>query len=151
MVAAEIHALAGGPEIGGGVLDLCSGVRQQGRLVAAETAAAYLGINRDQPQPSRWPGRPQDLPCRFEVGVVTECPRAFDVVLLLETLLAFRDKEPVLAGVATALQAAASSRSRSRRGHPRRGSGSRCRRPTRSGRSCCPRCSPRSDDAAQVE
>jgi SAM-dependent methyltransferase len=48
--------------------------------------------------------RARDLPCRFEVAQIPPIPRGpFDVVLLLETMLAFEDKEAVVDGVARAL------------------------------------------------
>ncbi len=107
MTAAEIRALARRAGIGPGdsVLDLCCGVAGPGRLVAAETGCTYLGVDRDPAAVALARQAAGDLPCRFEVGVVPPVPEgAFDVVLLLETLLAFRDKEPVLAGVAAALR-----------------------------------------------
>ncbi len=107
MTAAEIRALARRAEIGPGdsVLDLCCGVAGPGRLVAAETGCTYLGVDRDPAAVALARQAAGDLPCRFEVGVVPPVPEGpFDVVLLLETLLAFRDKEPVLAGVAAALR-----------------------------------------------
>ena len=50
--------------------------------------------------------RARDLPCRFEVAQIPPLPPGtFDVVLLLETMLAFRDKEALLREVARALPA----------------------------------------------
>jgi SAM-dependent methyltransferase len=48
--------------------------------------------------------RAGDLPCRFELARVPPLPPGpFDVVLLLETMLAFPDKRPLLAQIAGAL------------------------------------------------
>ena len=45
------------------------------------------------------------LPCRFEIASVPPLPAgSFDVVLLLETMLAFQDKDALLRAVATALR-----------------------------------------------
>src|SRR4029078_10977281 len=50
--------------------------------------------------------RAGDLPCRFEVSRVPPLPAGrFGVVMLLETMLAFPDKEPLLREVAGALDA----------------------------------------------
>ena len=49
-------------------------------------------------------GRAGALPCRFEVSRIPPIPSGpFDVVLLLETMLAFPDKEPLLREVSDAL------------------------------------------------
>src|SRR5690606_36380851 len=49
-------------------------------------------------------GSPRDLPCRFEVARVPPVPSGtFAVVLLLETMLAFPDKETLVKEVARAL------------------------------------------------
>jgi SAM-dependent methyltransferase len=48
--------------------------------------------------------RAGDLPCRFEVSRIPPIPSGpFDVVLLLETMLAFPDKEPLLREVSRVL------------------------------------------------
>ncbi len=107
MTAGEIRALSRRAEIGpaDSVLDLCCGVAGPGRLVAAETGCRYLGVDRDPAAVALARRAAEDLRCRFEVALVPPVPEGpFDVVLLLETLLAFRDKEPLLAGVAAALR-----------------------------------------------
>ena len=49
--------------------------------------------------------RAGDLPCRFEVSCVPPVPHGpFDVVMLLETMLAFPDKEVLLREVSSALR-----------------------------------------------
>ena len=107
MTATEIRALAGRTGIGpeDRVLDLCCGVAGPGRLVTAETGCRYLGVDLDPGAVAAARLAAGDLPCRFDVRRVPPLPPGtFDVVLLLETLLAFRDKGPLLAGVAAALR-----------------------------------------------
>jgi len=107
MTATEIRALAGRAGIGreDRVLDLCCGVAGPGRLVTTETGCRYLGVDLDPGAVAAARLAAGDLPCRFDVRRVPPLPRGpFDVVLLLETLLAFRDKRPLLAGVAAALR-----------------------------------------------
>jgi len=107
MTASEIRALAGGARIGPAdrVLDVCCGVAGPGRLVAAGTGCHYLGVDRDPGAVAAARQAAGDLPCRFEVRRVPPLPPGtFDVVLLLETLLAFREKRPLLAAVAAALR-----------------------------------------------
>ncbi len=107
MTASEIRALAGGARIGRAdrVLDVCCGVAGPGRLVAAETGCRYLGVDLDPGAVAAARLAAADLPCRFEVRRVPPLPPGtFDVVLLLETLLAFHEKRPLLAAVAAALR-----------------------------------------------
>jgi SAM-dependent methyltransferase len=107
MTAGEIRELARRARIGSddSVLDLCCGVAGPGRLIAAETGCHYLGVDRDPAAVALARAEAGDLACSFEVGVVPPVPEGpFDVVLLLETMLAFRDKAPLLAGVAAALR-----------------------------------------------
>jgi SAM-dependent methyltransferase len=107
MTAGEIRRLTGRAGIGPGdsVLDLCCGVAGPGRLVVAETGCRYLGLDRDPAAVALAGAAAGDLECRFEVGTVPPVPAGpFDAVLLLETLLAFRDKGPLLTGVAAALR-----------------------------------------------
>jgi SAM-dependent methyltransferase len=108
MRASEIRALAGHAGISAGVsvLDLCCGIAGPGRFITGETGCRYLGVDRDAPAIETASRRARGLPCRFVVAEVPPLPRGrFDVVLLLETMLAFRDKPPLLAGVAGALHA----------------------------------------------
>ena len=107
MSATEIRALAGRAGIGpeDRVLDVCCGVAGPGRLVAAETGCRYLGVDLDPGAVAAARLAAGDLPCRFEVRRVPPLPPGpFDVVVLLETLLAFREKGPLLAAVAAALR-----------------------------------------------
>ena len=106
MRASEIRALAARAGIGPGVsvLDLCCGVAGPGRFLAAELGCRYLGVDASPGAIAVARERAADLPCRFEVATVPPVPAGpFDVVLLLETMLAFEDKAPLLRGVAAAL------------------------------------------------
>ncbi len=106
MTAAEIRVLAGRADIrrGVSVLDLCCGVAGPGRLLARELGCSYLGVDSSASAVEIARERASGLPCRFEVAEVPPLPPGtFDVVLLLETMLAFRDKEPLLAAVSGAL------------------------------------------------
>ena len=88
------------------VLDLCCGVGAPGRLVTARLGCDYLGVDAcpDAVEVAR--RRTGTLPCRFEVREVPPLPQGpFDVVLLLETLLAFPEKRPLFQAVAGALHA----------------------------------------------
>jgi len=107
MTAGEIRGLAQRAAIcrGDAVLDLCCGAAGPGRLVAAETGCRYLGVDGDPGAVEVARRSAGDLPCRFDVVRVPPLPAGpFDAVLLLETLLAFRDKQPLLTAVAGALR-----------------------------------------------
>jgi SAM-dependent methyltransferase len=107
MTAAEIRDLARRAGIARGVtvLDLCCGIGGPGRFIAAEFGCDYLGVDYSADAIEIARGLAGDLPCRFEVAMVPPVPAGpFEVVLLLETLLAFPDKEPLLEGVAAALE-----------------------------------------------
>jgi len=106
MRAAEILALAERAGIGPGVsvLDLCCGVAGPGRFIARELGCRYLGVDSSASAVEIAAARARGLPCRFEVAVVPPLPAGtFDVVLLLETMLAFRDKEALVGAIASAL------------------------------------------------
>ena len=107
MTAAEIRALAARAGIGAGVavLDLCCGVAGPGRLLARELGCAYLGVDASASAIALARERAGDLPCDFAVAQVPPLPGGrFDVVLLLETLLAFRDKDALVRAIAAALR-----------------------------------------------
>ncbi|WP_432478658.1 class I SAM-dependent methyltransferase [Nocardioides sp. GXQ0305] len=107
MSAREILSLARRAGIGPAdtVLDVCCGVAGPGRLVTAARGCHYLGVDRSAAAVALARRAVGDLPCRFEVAEVPPVPPGpFDVVLLLETLLAFRHKGPLLAAVAAALR-----------------------------------------------
>jgi SAM-dependent methyltransferase len=106
MRAPEILALArrAGIQPGVSVLDLCCGVAGPGRFIARELGPAYLGVDASASAIEIAAERSGGLPCRFAVATVPPLPAgSFDVVLLLETMLAFRDKEPLVRAVAGAL------------------------------------------------
>jgi len=104
--ATEIRELAGRAAIGPGasVLDLCCGVAGPGRFITRELGCDYLGIDASADAIEIASARAGDLPCRFQVGRVPPLPPGrYDVVLLLETMLAFRDKAHLVAAVSAAL------------------------------------------------
>jgi sarcosine/dimethylglycine N-methyltransferase len=106
MRAGEIRALAVRAGIGPGVsvLDLCCGVAGPGRFVAAELGCSYLGVDSSSSAIAIARERATGLPCRFEVARVPPVPRGpFDVVLLLETMLAFEDKQALLHAISSTL------------------------------------------------
>jgi SAM-dependent methyltransferase len=106
MRAPEIRALArrAGIRPGASVLDLCCGVAGPGRLITRELGCAYLGVDASPGAIEIAAGLARGLPCRFQAAAVPPLPAgSFDVVLLLETMLAFRDKEPLVRAVAGAL------------------------------------------------
>jgi len=106
MLASEILELARGAGIAPGVsvLDLCCGVAGPGRFITRELGCTYVGIDSSSSAIEIARASALGLCCRFEVGLVPPIPSGpFDVVLLLETLLAFRDKQPLLEAVAAVL------------------------------------------------
>ncbi len=106
MRASEILSLAvrAGVSSGVSVLDLCCGVAGPGRFLTAELGCTYLGVDSSGSAVEIARQRAGDLPCRFEVSRVPPVPLGpFEVVLLLETMLAFPDKEPLLRGISSAL------------------------------------------------
>jgi len=106
MRAGEIRALAVRAGIGPGVsvLDLCCGVAGPGRFVTAELGCRYVGVDSSASAIAIARERAAGLPCKFEVARVPPVPPGpFDVVLLLETMLAFADKQPLLREIASAL------------------------------------------------
>jgi sarcosine/dimethylglycine N-methyltransferase len=106
MRADEILSLARGAGVSTGtrVLDLCCGVAGPGRFITTTLGCTYLGVDASAAALELARARAQGLPCRFQRAEVPPVPTGpFDVVLLLETLLAFPDKRPLLRGVARAL------------------------------------------------
>jgi SAM-dependent methyltransferase len=106
--ASEIRQLAEQAAIGRdvSVLDLCCGLGGPGRFLARELGCHYLGVDANANAVAIARERARDLPCRFEVAEIPPLPPGtFDVVLLLETMLAFRDKEALLQEVVRALPA----------------------------------------------
>jgi SAM-dependent methyltransferase len=106
MSAGEILTLAREAGIAPGiyVLDLCCGIAGPGRFITRELACTYLGVDMSASAVEIARERAHDLPCRFEVARIPPIPRGpFDAVLLLETMLAFPDKETLLREISGAL------------------------------------------------
>jgi SAM-dependent methyltransferase len=106
MGAAEILAVARQAGIGPrtSVLDLCCGVAGPGRFITRTLACTYVGVDLSASAIEIARERAGDLPCRFEVAPIPPVPRGpFDVVLLLETMLAFADKETLIREISRAL------------------------------------------------
>ena len=107
MRAEEIRTLAVQAGIGPGVsvLDLCCGVAGPGRFLAEELGCSYLGVDSSPSAIAIARERAGGLPCRFEVARVPPVPPGpFDVVLLLETMLAFVDKQTLVRDISAALK-----------------------------------------------
>jgi SAM-dependent methyltransferase len=106
MRASEIRALAGRAGIAPGVsvLDLCCGIAGPGRFITRKLGCTYLGVDLSSSAIDIARESAGDLPCRFEVARIPPIPPGpFDVVLLLETMLAFPEKEPLLDEISRAL------------------------------------------------
>jgi SAM-dependent methyltransferase len=106
MRAREIRGLAhrAGIAAGVSVLDLCCGVGGPGRFITQEQGCSYLGVDYSASAIDIARRHAGDLRCRFDVARIPPIPPGpFDVVLLLETLLAFPEKEPLLREVVRAL------------------------------------------------
>jgi SAM-dependent methyltransferase len=107
MTAGEIRALAvrAGIRPGVTVLDLCCGIGAPGRLLTQELGCVYLGVDASASAVAVARERTGDLPCRFETAHIPPLPAgSFDVVLLLETMLAFEDKDALVCEIAAALR-----------------------------------------------
>ena len=107
MCATEILTLAVKAGIGPGVsvLDLCCGIAGPGRLLTRELGCTYLGLDASASAIAIARRHTDSLDCRFEVSRIPPVPSGpFDVVLLLETMLAFRDKQTLLHEIARALR-----------------------------------------------
>ncbi len=107
MTAGEIRALAvqAGVGPGAGVLDLCCGIAGPGRFLTRELGCDYLGVDASASAVAIARTRASDLACRFAVAQIPPLPTGpFDVVLLLETMLAFEDKEALVREISAALR-----------------------------------------------
>src|SRR3954469_25510001 len=107
VTAGEIRDLGVRAGIGPGVtvLDLCCGVAGPGRFLTRELGCAYLGVDASASAVAIARERAGDLPCRFTVAEIPPLPTGpFDVVLLLETLLAFEDKDALVRAIAATLR-----------------------------------------------
>jgi SAM-dependent methyltransferase len=107
MRAGEIRELARRAGIGPGtsVLDLCCGIAGPGRLITAESGCRYRGLDCSASALQIARDLAGDLPCTFEQAHLPPLPDGrVDVVLLLETMLAFPDQRTLLAEVARVLE-----------------------------------------------
>jgi sarcosine/dimethylglycine N-methyltransferase len=107
MTAGEIHDLGVrvgiGPEVT--VLDLCCGVGGPGRFITRELGCDYLGVDASATAVAVARERAGDLRCRFATAHAPPLPAGpFDVVLLLETMLAFRHKDLLARQIAAAIR-----------------------------------------------
>jgi SAM-dependent methyltransferase len=104
--ASDILRLAKRGRIGpdSSVLDLCCGVGGPGLLIAQASGCAYHGVDVSASAVRIARSRAGTMNCRFDVVRVPPLPAgSYDVVLLLETLLAFPDKPTLLRHVVEAL------------------------------------------------
>ena len=107
MRAGEIRALAHQARIGPGVsvLDLCCGVAGPGRMITAESGCHYLGVDHSASALATAQELAGNLPCRFEQAHLPPLPEGrFEVVLLLETMLAFPDQQALVGEVERVLE-----------------------------------------------
>ena len=104
--ASDVVALATKAGVGPGVsvLDVCCGVGGPGIHVVRSLGGHYLGVDRSASAIAVARRRARGLDCRFEAASVPPLPPGrYDVVLLIETLLAFEDKDAMVGCVAEAL------------------------------------------------
>jgi SAM-dependent methyltransferase len=106
--AGEVLSLGRRAGIGPGVrvLDLCCGEGGPGLHLARELGCSYVGVDAgpDAVALARQRAADAGLEVRVDHGQVPPVPAGpFDVVLLLETLLAFADKRALLEEVASVL------------------------------------------------
>jgi SAM-dependent methyltransferase len=107
MRAGEVRALAHRARIGRGVsvLDLCCGVAGPGRMITAESGCHYLGVDHSASALATARQLAGNLPCRFEQADLPPLPEGrFEVVFLLETMLAFPAKDALMSEVARVLE-----------------------------------------------
>ncbi len=107
MRAGEVRQLAHQARVGRGVsvLDLCCGVAGPGRMITAESGCHYLGVDYCASALATARELAGNLPCRFEQAQVPPLPEGrFEVVFLLETMLAFPRKDALVGEVACVLK-----------------------------------------------
>ena len=107
MRAGEVRTLAHRAAVGRdlSVLDLCCGVAGPGRMITAESGCRYLGVDHSADALAIARDLASNLPCRFEQAHIPPLPEGrFEVVFMLETMLAFPDKDALADEVARALE-----------------------------------------------
>ena len=107
MRASDILRLAEHAGIGSGtsVLDACCGVAGPGVLIARKFGCSYYGVDASASAVRVARARARGLDCRFDVARLPPLPTGvYDVVLLLETMLAFPDKRSLLRHISSALR-----------------------------------------------
>ena len=87
------------------MLELCCGVAGPGRMITAESGCRYLGVDHSASALAAAQQLAGNLPCRFEQAHLPPLPEGrFEVVFLLETMLAFPDKDALGGEVARVLE-----------------------------------------------
>jgi SAM-dependent methyltransferase len=107
MRAGEVRMLAQRAGVGRGVpvVDLCCGTAGPGRMITAEFGCRYLGVDHSASALAIARELASNLSCRFEQVHIPPLPEGrFEVVLLLETMLAFPDKAALADEVARVLE-----------------------------------------------
>ena len=83
----------------------CLRIGRPGRLIAAESGCDYLGVDHSASALATARRLAGNLPCRFEQAHLPPLPEGrFEVVFLLETMLAFPDKAALIGEVARVLE-----------------------------------------------
>ena len=106
MTASEIRALATRAGVGPGVsvLDVGCGTGGPGRFLTRELGCDYLGVDFSPSAVALAREYAAGLPCRYAVAHAPPLPGGrFDVVLLLEAMLAVEDQDALIRAVAAAL------------------------------------------------
>ena len=116
VTATEVRDLARAAGISPGisVLDLCCGTGGPGRLLVRELGCGYLGVDASPSSiavartlaapPSPAARAEPSAPPRYRVACVPPLPAgSWEVVVLLETLLAFSERRSLVASIAAAL------------------------------------------------
>lgn len=106
MRASDIEALAARAGVAGGVsvMDLCCGSGGPGRHLVQTLGCRCVGVDASAEMVMRARTQAVGLDARYLVATVPPVPnQACEVVLLLETMLAFPDKRTLLGSIASAL------------------------------------------------
>lgn len=106
MSASEILTVARAASLGPGkqMLDICCGTGGPGRFLTQACGCGCVGVDGSADAVALARTRAIDAACRYVIAAVPPLPAGpYDVVLLLETFLAFRDKQAVITAVADIL------------------------------------------------